>query len=109
MAASSQPSSACKLMFNFIADDLFNNDDTCILVNQNCLSFKNFGRCQDIVTKDPYGDVAGLRKADRYLRLYAQFEDRGQEGDCIIKSPPPYSQGPTIVTLITQYGIGRPI
>ena len=91
----------------FLTDEIFNADDTCIVLNQNSLSYRNFGRCFDIVDKYPYGDVAGLRKPDKYMKIYA--EDFGQEGECVIKSPPHYKEGPTIATLITQFGIGRPI
>lgn len=108
-SSSSSHSSACKLMYAFLTDDIFNNEKTCIILNQNSLSYRNFGRCLDVVEKYSYGDVAGLRKPDKYMKMYSQYEDRGEEGDCIVKHPPHYFPGPTIVTLITQYGIGRPI
>ena len=108
-SSSSNHSSACKVMYAFVTDDMFNNEKTCIVLNQNSLSYRNFGRCFDTVKKYPYGDVAGLRKPDKYLKMYSQYEDRGEEGDCIVKHPPHYFPGPTIVTLISQYGIGRPI
>ena len=107
--ACSSPITACSLMHTYVTDDVFNAENTCIVLNQNSLSYRNFGRCFDIVEKYPYGDVAGLRKPDKYMKMYAQYEDFGQEGECVIKSPPHYKEGPTIATLITQFGIGRPI
>ena len=53
--------------------------------------------------------MAGLRNPDRYIKVYAQYLDRDQEGECIFSTPPHYVQGPTVCTLITQYGIGRPV
>lgn len=91
-----------------VTDEVFNQENTLIVVNQNSLSYKNFGRCLEIILKYPYGDVAGLRKPDPILKLYSCLEGRDEEGDCIFKSPPHYKEGPTIATLITQFGIGRP-
>ena len=91
-----------------LTHEIFNNDDCCIVLNQNSLTYRNFGRCDYVVEKYPYGDVAGLRKPDKHMKMYARCEDRSIEGDCIINSPPHYVNGPTIATLITQFGIGRP-
>ena len=96
-------------MYAMLTNEVFNVENTCIVLNQNSLSYKNFGRCYDIVEKYPYGDVAGLRTPDKFMKSYARYEDFGQEGECVIKSPPHYAEAPTIATLITQFGIGRPI
>ena len=101
--------SKCKVMYGHVSDDLFNREDTCLVVNQNCLSYRNFGRCYDIVEKYPYGDVAGLRKPDKFMKMYAALHERGVGGDCLLKAPPHYKEGPTIATLISEYGIGPPI
>ena len=91
------------------SDQVFNSEKNCIVLNQNSISYKNFGRCKDIIEKYPYGNVAGLRKPDETIKIYSRYEDCDQEGECIIKSPPYYVESPTIATLITQFGIGRPV
>ena len=107
MSSLSPRLTVCNAMYAYLTNEVFNDDDTCIVLNQNSVSYRNFGRCSNAVDKYPYGDVAGLRKPDQHIKIYAQYEDRGIEGECIIKSPPLYVKGPTIATLITQYGIGR--
>ena len=105
----SPPPTHCNIMHNLLTDEVFNNDSTCIILNQNSVSYRNFGRCLDVVEKYSYSDVAGLRTPDFYMKMYARYEDRDAEGECIFTSPPHYIQGPTVCTLITQYGIGRSI
>ena len=106
---SHQPT-VCKLLIgSYVSDPLFNREDTCIVCNQNSLSLHNYGRCLDISNRYPYGNVVSKRRQDRTWRFYACPEDRDEEGSCIMKSPPHYIQGPTISTLITQFGIGLPV
>ena len=45
---------------------------------------------------------------DTELKSNAKEQDRNEEGTCHIHSPPLYSKGPKIATLITQYGLGSP-
>ena len=45
---------------------------------------------------------------DTDLKYIAREQDRSEEGTCHIHSPPLYSKGPKIGTLITQYGLGSP-
>ena len=101
--------SECHLMFTYIGDPIFNRKDTLIVIYQNCVSYKNYGRSQYVVEKYPYGDVAGRRKPCDFLKSISRVEDRGHMGDCIINGPPEDVQGPTIATLMTQFGIGRPL
>lgn len=99
--------SACKMMFNKISDSIFNQRDTLLVINQNSISYANYGCSYDIIAKYPYGDVAGLRRPDFKVPSYSHTEFHDKEGTTIIKSPPTDTVGPSICTLITQYGIGR--
>ena len=108
MATQYLPSKA-KLMFANISDEVFNKDNICLVVNQNSISLKNFGRCSTLAEKYTYGDVAGTRKSCPHRRFCCREEDQSQEGDVHLKSPPLYTEGPAIATLITQFGIGGPI
>lgn len=101
--------SKCKLMYGCISAEKFNRSDLCLLTTQNSVSCKNFGTAYDIVQKYNYANVAGLRYSDPDMSSYATLEDRSPEGNVHINNPPVYSEGPSIATLITQYGIGREI
>ena len=90
-------------------DSTFNRSDVCLVVGQNSVSFKNFGCTGDIVQKYPYADVAGLREPDRNLKSFSKFKHRDAEGSVQLKAPPAGDKGPAVGTLITQYGIGRPL
>ena len=93
-------------MFGLISDECFNDESTLLVLNHNSVAHKNFGRCADIAKKYPYADVAGLRKPDKYLKSYAVARDWDEEGSSIMKTPPSYTTGPAVATLITQFGIG---
>ena len=93
----------------YLTDEIFNKENTCIILNQNSISLNSYGRCLDMANKYNYSDVAGMRKQDKTWRFYARPEDRDEEGACILKNPPHYTSGPVVCTLITQYGIGRPV
>ena len=105
-SSTSTPSSACQLMFARLTDTCFNDESTCIVINQNSVAVKNYGRSDDMVKLYPYADVAGLRRVDKFMKSVAVIEDWADEGLPIIKSPTHYQQGPTIATLINQFGIG---
>ena len=94
-------------MFAKINENVFNRRDVCLVINQNSISYVNFGCAADIVAKYPYADVAGLRRPDNKLQSYSDVSYHDQEGNAIIKSPAEDDVGPSITTLITQYGIGR--
>ena len=101
-------SSKPKLMYASITDEVFNNSKTCLLLNQNSIGYKNFGRCAAVVDKYSYADVAGLRQPCPHLKYCCSPSYRDGEGNVVIKSPPLYRDGPVVATLITQYGIGQP-
>ena len=109
MSSHPPPSTNPKLMYASITDEVFNNPKTCLLVNQNSISYRNFGRCASIVEKYFYADVAGLRQPCPHLKYCCTPEFRDIEGNVVIKSPPLYRNGPVVATLITQYGIGSPL
>ena len=98
-----------KLMYVNVADEILNSTSTCIILNTNAVSFKNFGRLASIVEKYPYADVAGRRQPSETIDFYARKEDIGVEGEAVVSTPPVYSEGPTVITLVSQFGIGRPI
>ena len=98
-----------KLAFGNISDDDFNRSEYCLTISQNSISLKNFGATEDIVRKYNYADVAGLRYSCPELQYFSRLEDRCREGSVHINSPPLYTDGPVIATVISQYGIGRPI
>jgi len=98
-----------KLVFADICDDVFNKKSICLITSTNSVSTKNFGRSKNLAEKYVYGDVAGAREVDPELNSYACARDQDAEGAVVIKNPPIYSDGPSIVTLVTQYGIGKPI
>lgn len=99
----------CKLMYGSISADTFNETNVCILTTQNSVSCKNFGSTYDVVQKYNYANIAGLRYSCPVMKYFATLEDRSPEGDVYINTPPIYTTGPAIATLITQYGIGREI
>ena len=76
--------------------------------NTNAIGCKNYGISSDLVKKYPYSQIAGLRYTDADLRYIAREQDRSEEGTCYIHSPPLYSKGSKIATLITQHGLGNP-
>ena len=79
------------------------------MYTHNAIGCKNFGVAKDIIEKYSYSDIAGLRNTDPIVK-YIAFEDyRGQEGTCLIKSPPLYMKGPKIATMISQYGLSKSI
>ena len=98
-----------KLIFVNVCDEVPNSSSTCIVLNTNSVSYKNYGRVSSIVEKYPYADVAGLRQPSEKIHFYARKEDRHNEGEAVVCTPPIYSEGPVVVTLISQYGIGRPV
>ena len=74
----------------------------------NAIGCKNYEISSDLVKKYPYCDIAGFRYTDTDLRYIARKQERSEEGTCYIHSPPLYSKGHKIATLITQYGLGNP-
>ena len=99
----------CNITYGRLADEEFNSPEYCLLVSQNCVTYRNFGCTADIVQRYPYSDVAGLRTPDPYRKAYAIQEHRGVEGRALIKTPETGAEGPTVATLLTQFGIGRAI
>ena len=96
-------------MFTKINDDVFNKSEVCLTISQNSVSYRNFGCTGDIVQKYAYADVAGLREADPNLKSFAKLKCRDPEGSAKLKTAAIATDGPTVGTIITQYGIGRPI
>ena len=96
-------------MFTGMNDNIFNKSEVCLVVSQNSVSFRNFGCTGDIVRKYPYADVAGLREADHNLKSFSKFKHRDAEGSAKLKTAAVGDEGPVVGTLITQYGIGRPL
>ena len=80
-----------------------------MVINQNAVSCKNYGVSDDVSRKYSYADVAGARYSCPILEYLACERDRSLEGSTYVHSPPFYRQGPTIATLITQYGVGHSI
>lgn len=97
----------CKIAYGNLADDVFNYENMCILVGQNSVSTKNFGSTRDVCWKYPYANVTSKRIPNLYG--IAEEASRSREGTIEIRSPPLYILGPTVVTLITQYGIGKSV
>ena len=80
----------------------------CLVTYTNAITCKNFGHAKVLAEAYPYGNVAGVRYSND--RGIAQTSDRGVEGTIIVEKPGPHlNDHPTIATLITQYGIGKPI
>ena len=98
-----------KLAYSSLSADIFNRAEFCLAVMQNCISLHNYGATQDVVDKYKYSDVAGLRYSCPDQQYFARYEDRDREGNVHINTPPIYTAGPVIATMITQYGIGRAI
>ena len=92
----------------YITDDKLNRDEILLVHTTNSIGCKNYGNSSKLVEKYPYCDIAGLRCMDTDLKYIAREQDRSEEGTCHIHSPPLYSKGPKIGTLITQYGLGSP-
>ena len=98
-----------KLAHSRISEDEYNNEDVLIVVSSNSVSCKNFGLTRDVVQKYPYADVAGIRRPPHTWHNTAVLEDRSPEGSVYINQPPIYRSGPTVATLITQYGVGKSV
>ena len=92
----------------YITDDKLNQDEVLLVHSSNSIGCKNYGNSSKLVEKYPYCDIAGLRYMDMDLKYIAREQDRSEEGTCYIHSPPLYSKGPKIATLIAQYGFGSP-
>ena len=107
--ASPVPVPICKLMFTSITNSMFDKPDVCLVISQNSVSCRNFGCVEGIVEKYPYSDVAGLRQAKPIMPSYSIANHRDGEGYVHLKKPKIYGDGPVVSTLITQYGIGRPV
>ena len=99
----------CKLVYGSLSNSKFDKDTICIVVPQNAVSCHNYGCTYDIVRKYSYANVAGLRRPCPVTKCYSVLEDRSPEGCIYIKSLPIYTNGPTVATLITQYGMGKHI
>ena len=95
-------------MNGYITDEKLNQDEILLVRNTTAIGCKNYGISSDLVKKYSYSDIAGLRCIDTDLRYIAREQDRSEEGTCYIHSPPLYSKGPRIATLITQYGLRNP-
>ena len=98
-----------KLAHSRISEDKYNNEDVLIVVSSSSVTCKNFGLTRDVVQKYPYADVAGNRRPPCTWYNTAMLEDRSPEGSVYINQPPIYRSGPTVATLITQYGVGKPV
>ena len=104
-----QRSSTTPLQFitGDICSHAFRHSFICIVTCTNAITCKNFGLAKYISDTYPYVNVASLRYSNG--RGIAQRSDRGVEGSIIIEGPADYQINlPSIATLITQYGIGKP-
>ena len=91
-----------------ITDDILNQDNILLLHTSTSIACRNYGISSKLVEKCPYCDIAGLRCKDVDFKYYARKQDRSEEGTAYIHSPPLYSKGVKIGTLISQYGTGEP-
>ena len=93
----------------YITDEKLNQDEVLLVHSTNAIRCKNYGLPSDLVKKYPYCDIAAFWYTDTDLSYIAKEQDRSEEGTCYIHSPPLYSKGPKIASLITQYGVGKSI
>ena len=91
-----------------ITDNILNQDNILLLHTSSSIACKNYGISFKLAKKYPYCDIAGLRCKDVDFKYYARKQDRSEEGTAYIHSPPLYSKGVKIGTLISQYGPGDP-
>ena len=98
-----------KLINQHITSDKFVQDEVLLIHTISAVGCKNYGLTSDIVDKYKYAEVAGFRYTDPDIRSISCERDRGEEGSCIINKPPMYEKGPTVATLVSQYGIGKPL
>ena len=102
--------SICKLIYGELSDTIFRKNSICLVTATNAITCKNFGHLKNLVSIYPYADIAGLRYTKPGCS-YSCTRDRGVPGTTIINTPPQQQQAdhPTIATIISQYGIGKPI
>ena len=98
-----------KILHTHVCDDLFNRSDVCLVLNTNSVSYKNFGRVASVVEKYTYADVAGRREKCPEYGFYCKASHQDKEGSLIVKEAPIYTEGPAVATIISQFGIGKPI
>ena len=92
-----------------LTDNVFCHPKFALIVATNSVTCKNFGIVKSLAEKFPYGDVTVERRPS-VGRNYACALDREQPGRVITKTPVVgINNNPTIVTLISQYGIGLPL
>ena len=91
-----------------ITDKNLNQSNILLLHTSDSIACKNYGISCILVEKYPYCDIAGLRCMDMDFKRYARKQDRSEEGTAYIHSPPLYTKGVKIGTLISQYGPGPP-
>ena len=80
----------------------------CIVTSTNAITCNNYGIAKTIVSKFPYGYVVGIRYTE-IGRSYACSRDRGIVGLVMENLHSTSGDKPTILTMITQYGIGTTI
>ena len=106
--ASADSVSPLQLITGDLCDLDFRDNSICLVTYTNAITCKNFGHAKALAEAYPYGNVAGLRYTND--RGIAQPSQRGVEGTVVIDKPGNHLHNyPTIATLITQYGIGKPI
>ena len=91
-----------------LVDDVLDSERVCIVTSTNAITCKNYGLTKTVVSRYPYGDVAGMRYTE-IGRNYACSRDRGLAGTVIENHHSTNVDKPTIVTMVTQYGIGTSI
>ena len=106
MAALQASTTPLQVITGDICSPTFRHGFMCIVSYTNAIACKNFGLVKCIAETYPYGNVAGLRYSND--RGISQRSNRGVEGTAIVDMPADHHNLPTIATLITQYGIGKP-
>ena len=91
-----------------LVDDVLDNERVCIVTATNAITCQNYGHTNTVICKYPYGNVPGMRYTE-IGHNYACRRDRGFAGTIIENRHSTNVDKPTIVTMVTQYGIGTTI
>lgn len=101
---------ALKVYVGSVLEKIFHTKHSCIIVNGNSTGVETYGTLKRVYTYYPFSDVISSRR-----RLYglerAVRDDRAPVGGVFVRKPlsHPYNEGPSVATIISQFGFGKPI
>ena len=98
----------CEIMYGCTSSPNLCYPNICLVTSTDAVTCRNYGETANLVNVYPYGDVATRRRMKPGSNI-AVLQDRGDVASVVINKPANNTVGPTIATMITQFGIGSPI